>query len=427
MWKKWVGFDPATMKIRTEIMAGITSFLAMSYILAANPAILSETRMDKGALFTTTACAAVIGTMCMALWAKMPFALAPGMGLNAFFTYTVCLQMGNSWQFALTAVFIEGIIFIILTLTKLRQAIVNAIPPTLRQAIGVGIGLFIAFIGLINCRIVVPHETTIVTIGHLTGGDALLGLIGLTITSILAIKKVQGGLLIGILLTTLIGIPMGITHYNGIINLPPSIEPIFMQFEFSEIFTLKMVIVVFTFLFIDMFDTLGTIIGVFNRAGMTVNGRIPRLKEAFMSDAIGTTCGAMLGTSTVTVFVESASGISQGGRSGLTAFTTATCFALALLFSPFFLSIPAPATGAVLILVGLSMASSMTGIDFSDLSEAIPAFICILIIPFAYSISEGIILSMISYVVINLLSGKRHKISVPMYILTAILLLKFAL
>lgn len=427
MWKKWVGFDPATMKIRTEIIAGITSFLAMSYILAVNPAILSLTGMDKGALFTSTACAAIIGTLCMALWAKMPFALAPGMGLNAFFAYTVCLQMGNSWQFALTAVFIEGIIFIILTLTKLRQAIVNAIPPTLRQAIGVGIGLFIAFIGLINCHIVIPHETTLVTIGELTSGDALLGLIGLIITAVMVIKKIQGGLLIGILLTSLIGIPMGLTHYNGFINLPPSIEPIFMQFEFSEIFSLKMVLVVFTFLFIDMFDTIGTIIGVFNKAGMTVNGRIPRLKEAFMSDAVGTTCGAMLGTSTVTVFIESASGISQGGRSGLTAIVTAACFALALLFSPFFLSIPAAATGAVLILVGLSMASSMTGIDFTDLSEAIPAFICILIIPFAYSISEGIILSMISYVVINLLCGKRHKITLSMYILSAILLLKFAL
>lgn len=427
MWEKWVGFDPATMKIRTEIAAGITTFLAMSYILAVNPAMLSLTGMDKGALFTSTACAAIIGTLCMALWAKMPFALAPGMGLNAFFAYTVCLQMGNSWQFALTAVFIEGIIFIILTLTKLRQAIVNAIPPNLRQAIGAGIGLFIAFVGLINCHIVVPHETTLVTIGTLTSGDALLGLIGLTITAVLVIKKVPGALLIGILLTTLIGIPMGLTHYNGFINLPPSIDPIFMQFQFSEIFSMKMVVVVFTFLFVDLFDTIGTIIGVFTKAGMTVNGRIPRLKEAFMSDAVGTTCGAMLGTSTLTVFIESTTGIFQGGRSGLTAFTTAVCFALALLFSPFFLSIPAAATGAVLILVGLSMTSSMVGIDFSDMSEAIPAFICILIIPFAYSISEGIMLSMISYVVINLLCGKRHKISLAMYILAAILLLKYAL
>ncbi len=427
MWKKWVGFDPSRMKISTEIMAGITSFLAMSYILAVNPAVLSATGMDKGAVFTTTALAAIIGTMCMALWAKMPFALAPGMGLNAFFAYTVCLQMGNSWQFALTAVFLEGIIFIILTLTHLRQAIVNAIPPTLRQAIGVGIGLFIAFIGLINCRIVVPHETTLVTIGKLTSGEALLGLIGLVLTAVLVIKKVRGALLIGILLTTLIGIPMGLTQYAGFMNIPPSIEPIFMKFEFSEIFSLKMVIVVFTFLFIDMFDTIGTIIGVFNKTGMTVNGKIPRLKEAFMADAIGTTCGAMLGTSTVTVFVESASGISQGGRSGLTALTTAVCFALALLFSPFFLSIPAPATGAILILVGLSMVATITNIDFSDLSEAIPAFICILIIPFAYSISDGIILGMISYVVINLLCGKQKKLSVAMYILAVILTMKFIL
>ena len=427
MWKKWFGFNPQTMKIHTEVMAGITSFLAMAYILAVNPAILSATGMDKGALFTTTALAAIIGTLVMALWAKMPFALAPGMGLNAFFAFTVCLQMGNGWQFALTAVFIEGLIFIILTLTKLRQAIVNAIPATLRQAIGVGIGLFIAFIGLINCHIVVPNESTLVTIGDLTHGNALLGMIGITVTAILVIKKIQGSLLIGILLTTLIGIPMGITHYAGFMNLPPSIEPIFFQFDFSEIFSIKMVVVVFTFLFIDMFDTIGTIIGVFNKAGMTVNGKIPRLKEAFMADAIGTTCGAMLGTSTVTVFVESASGISQGGRSGLTSLTTAACFALALLFSPFFLSIPSPATGAILILVGLSMTATITNIDFSDLSEAIPAFLYIINIPFAYSISDGIIISMIGYVVINLLSGKYKKISVSMYILAAILLTKFLL
>lgn len=425
MWKKLVGFDPKTMKLRTEVVAGITSFLAMAYILAINPSILSLTGMDQGALFTTTAVAAIIGTLMMAFHAKMPFALAPGMGLNAFFAYTVCLQMGNTWQFALTAVLIEGIIFIILTLTNVREAIVNAIPKSLKQAIGIGIGLYIAFIGLQNCDIIVNSESTLVTFGNILEGPAALGFIGIFITAILMIKRVPGNLLLGIIITTLIGIPMGLTQIDRLYSLPPSIEPIFCKFDFSEIFTMKMVVTVFTFLFIDMFDTIGTIVGVYTKAGMVKDGKIPRLKQAFMSDAVGTTAGAMLGTSTVTVFVESAAGITQGGRSGMTALTTACCFALSLLFAPFFLAIPAAATSATLVLVGLAMVSTIKEFDFSDYSETIPAFMCMLVIPFAYSIAEGIIIGMVGYVILNTLCGNWKKLTPAMFILAICLSLKF--
>lgn len=425
MWKKLVGFDPKTMKLRTEVVAGITSFLAMAYILAINPSILSLTGMNAGALFTTTAVAAIIGTLMMAFHAKMPFALAPGMGLNAFFAYTVCLQMGNTWQFALTAVLIEGIIFIILTLTNVREAIVNAIPKSLKQAIGIGIGLYIAFIGLQNCDIIVNSESTLVTFGNILEGPAALGFIGIFITAILMIKRVPGNLLLGIIITTLIGIPMGLTQIDRLYSLPPSIEPIFCKFDFSEIFTMKMVVTVFTFLFIDMFDTIGTIVGVYTKAGMVKDGKIPRLKQAFMSDAVGTTAGAMLGTSTVTVFVESAAGITQGGRSGMTALTTACCFALSLLFAPFFLAIPAAATSATLVLVGLAMVSTIKEFDFSDYSETIPAFMCMLVIPFAYSIAEGIIIGMVGYVILNTLCGNWKKLTPAMFILAICLSLKF--
>ena len=426
MWKKWVGFDPATMKIRTEIMAGITSFLAMSYILAVNPAILSETGMDKGALFTTTACAAVIGTMCMALWAKMPFALAPGMGLNAFFTYTVCLQMGNSWQFALTAVFIEGIIFIILTLTNLREAIVNAIPASLKNAIGAGIGLFIAFIGLQNAGIISNNDATLVSLGEITSGAPLLAVIGLAITSILVVKSVRGALLIGILLTTAIGIPMGITNYNGLMSTPHSIAPIFCKFEWSHIFSLDMVVVIFTFLFIDMFDTIGTLVGVCTKADMLDSqGRIPRVKQAFMADAVATVAGACFGTSTTTTYVESAAGVAQGGRSGLTSFVVACCFFVALFFCPLFLAIPSAAMAPVLVIVGLFMLGPIRSIPLDDYAESIPAFICIIMMPLAYSISDGILLGMISYVAINVLCGNFKRLTPTMYVLAVLFVLKY--
>lgn len=426
MLEKLFGFDRNVTRVRTEILAGITTFLTMAYILAVNPNILSATGMDKGALFTTTVVASAFATLLMAFYAKLPFGLAPGMGLNAFFAYTVCLTMGYSWQFALTAVLIEGIIFILLTVTNLREKIVDAIPVTLKNAIGAGIGLFISFIGLQNAGIIVNNDATLISMGNITSGTALLGMIGLVVTSVLLVKGVRGALLFGILITTLIGIPMGITKFDGIFSTPPSIEPIFWQFEWHNIFTKEMIVVVFTFLFVDMFDTIGTLVGVTTKAGMMdKNGKIPHLKQAFMVDAIGTTAGAMLGTSTITTFVESASGVGEGGRSGLTAFVTAVCFLLSLFFAPFFLSVPGAATAPVLILVGLMMMSSVLKVNFADYSEAIPAFICIIFMPLAYSISDGIVLGMISYVLINLLTGKYKKLTIGMYILAAIFVLKF--
>ena len=426
MLEKLFGFDRNVTRVRTEVLAGITTFLTMAYILAVNPNILSATGMDKGALFTTTVVASAFATLLMAFYAKLPFGLAPGMGLNAFFAYTVCLTMGYSWQFALTAVLIEGIIFILLTVTNLREKIVDAIPVTLKNAIGAGIGLFISFIGLQNAGIIVNNDATLISMGNITSGTALLGMIGLVVTSVLLVKGVRGALLFGILITTLIGIPMGITKFYGIVSTPPSIEPIFWQFEWHNIFTKEMIVVVFTFLFVDIFDTIGTLVGVTTKAGMMdKNGKIPHLKQAFMVDAIGTTAGAMLGTSTITTFVESASGVGEGGRSGLTAFVTAVCFLLSLFLAPFFLSVPGAATAPVLILVGLMMMSSVLKVDFTDYSEAIPAFICIIFMPLAYSISDGIVLGMISYVLINLLTGKYKKLTIGMYILAAIFVLKF--
>ena len=426
MLEKLFGFDRNVTRVRTEILAGITTFLTMAYILAVNPNILSATGMDKGALFTTTVVASAFATLLMAFYAKLPFGLAPGMGLNAFFAYTVCLTMGYTWQFALTAVLIEGIIFILLTVTNLREKIVDAIPVTLKNAIGAGIGLFISFIGLQNAGIIVNNDATLISMGNITSGPALLGMIGLVVTSLLLVKGVRGALLFGILITTLIGIPMGITKFDGIFSTPPSIEPIFWQFEWHNIFTKEMIVVVFTFLFVDMFDTIGTLVGVTTKAGMMdKNGKIPHLKQAFMVDAIGTTAGAMLGTSTITTFVESASGVGEGGRSGLTSFVVAVSFLLSLFFAPFFLSVPGAATAPVLILVGLMMMSSVLKVNFSDYSEAIPAFICIIFMPLAYSISDGIVLGMISYVLINLLTGKYKKLTIGMYILAAIFVLKF--
>ena len=412
--------------VRTEIIAGITTFLTMAYILAVNPNILSATGMSSGALFTATAVSAIFATLVMAFWAKLPFALAPGMGLNAFFAFTVVLGMGHTWQFALTAVFIEGIIFILLTVFNIREAIVNAIPANLKKAISAGIGLFIAFIGLQNSGIVIKNDATLVHLGDITSGSALLAFIGLLITSALIVRKVKGDLLIGIIITALIGIPMGITQFKGITGLPPSIEPIFMKFEFSKIFTLDMLLVVFTFLFVDIFDTLGTLVGVSGKANMLdKDGKIPNAKKAFMADALGTTVGAILGTSTVTTYVESAAGVSEGGRTGLTAFVTALCFIAALFFAPLFVAIPAAATAPALILVGLFMLSSVKDIDLSDFSEAIPAFICIIAMPFTYSIAEGITLGLLSYVFIHVISGKFSKLTPAMYILAVLFIFKY--
>lgn len=427
MLNKLFGFDSKKHNVRTEIVAGITTFLTMSYILAVNPSMFGLLEgMPAGAVFTTTALAAVIGTLAMALFAKLPFGLAPGMGLNAFFVFSVCMGMGYSWQFALTAVFIEGLIFILLTVTNIREAIVNAIPKNLRYAVGGGIGLFIAFIGMQNAGIIVKDDATIVALGDITSGTALLAMIGLVITGVLYALNVKGAMLIGILATTVIGIPMGITEFKGVVSTPESIEPIFCKFEWNNIFTLDMLVVVFTFLFIDMFDTIGTLIGVSTKANMVdENGRIPNLKQAFMADAIATTAGALLGTSTTTTYVESAAGVAQGGRTGLTAFSIACCFAIALFFSPLFLSVPAAATAPVLILVGMLMMEPVRNIDFDDATEAIPSFITLVMMPLAYSISAGIMIGMISYVVVNLFCGKFKKLTPAMYILAILFILKY--
>ena len=394
------------MTLRKEVIGGITTFLTMAYILAVNPSILSSAGMDAGAVFTTSCISAIVGTLVMALYAKLPFALAPGMGLNAFFAYTVVLTMGYSWQFALTAVLIEGLIFILLTVTGLRQHIVNAIPLVLRRAISPGIGLFIAFVGLKSAGIVVSSESTFLTLGNMHDSAVLLGIFGILLTAALLVRGITGALLLGILITTIVGIPLGVTNYSGILSAPPSIAPICWQFEWHNILTVDMVVVVLTFLFIDMFDTIGTLIGVSNRAGMVDDdGNVKNLNQAFMADAIGTTVGAILGTSTVTTYVESDSGVNAGGRSGLTSFTTAMCFAVALLFAPLFLAIPGQATAAALILVGVMMMHDIRKVDFSDYVTGIPCFVCIVMMPLTYSISDGILMGVISYVLIHLLSG----------------------
>ena len=427
MIQKLFGFDSNTMNIRKEIIAGITTFLTMAYILAVNPSILSAAGMDQGAVFTTTIIASVVATLVMALYAKLPFALAPGMGLNAFFAFTVVLTMGYTWQFALTAVFLEGLIFMLLTLTGLRQKIVDAMPLVLRKAISPGIGLFIALIGLKSAGIVVSNDATLVALGDLHTPGVLLACFGIIFSAVLMVRNVTGALLIGIIVTTIIGIPLGITTLNGVVDTPPSMAPILLKFEWSNILSLDMVICVFTFLFIDMFDTIGTLIGVSSRAGMMdEQGNIPRLKQAFMADAIGTTVGAMLGTSTVTTYVESASGVNAGGRSGLTAFTTAICFLLALFLAPLFLAIPAQATAPALVLVGAIMMTGIHNIEFNDFSYAIPCFVCIAFMPFTYSISDGIMLSYITYVLVQMCTGNWKKLSPAMYILAALFVLRYA-
>ena len=425
---KLFGFDPSSMKVSTEILAGITTFLAMSYILAVNPSILADCGMDKNALFTTTAVASIFATLVMAIYGKLPFALAPGMGLNAFFCYTVCLGMGYSWQFALTAVLIEGLIFIVLTLTNVREAIVNALPLSLRKAIGAGIGLFIALIGLKGGGIVIDNPATLVDLGDVTSGAGLLSVIGLVITGILVILNVPGALLIGIIATTIIGIPLGVTQFAGVLSTPPSMKPILGQImtDPSQIFSLDMLVVVFTFLFVDMFDTIGTLVGVTTKANMVdEKGNPKRLNQAFMADAVGTVAGALLGTSTVTTYVESASGVAQGGRSGLTAFSVAVCFALAMFFAPLFTAIPGSAVCPALVIVGLFMLSPIKDIPLDDMSEAIPAYLTMILMPVTYSISDGILLGLISYVVLNICSGKAKKVSWFMAVLALLFVLKF--
>ena len=412
--------------VRTEVLAGLTTFMTMAYILIVNPSILSDAGMDWGGVFTATAISAAVATLLMAFLANYPFALAPGMGLNAFFAYSVVLGMSKSWQFALTAVFIEGIIFMVLSLVKVREAIFDAIPMNLKKAVSVGIGLFIALIGLVNAGVVVPGEGTIMDLGNITSRGPLLALIGLIITGFLLAKKVRGALFFGIIITTIIGIPMGVTPLpEGFIQAPPSLSQVAFKFEWNQIFTFDMLVVMFTFLFVDIFDTVGTLVGVASKAKMLdKDGKLPKVSQALFSDAIGTTVGALLGTSTVTTYVESAAGVAEGGRTGLTSFTTAVMFILALFFSPIFSIIPAEATAAALVLVGLFMMSPIKEIDLSDFTEAIPAFLTIVMMPFAYSIAQGIVFGMVSYVVLKLITGKHKDISVVMYILALLFVLK---
>ena len=437
---KAFGFEAGKHNVRTEIIAGITTFLTMAYILAVNPNIFSALDgMPGGAVFTSTALAAIIGTLVMSLYAKKPFALAPGMGLNAFFVYTVCLTMGYSWQFALTAVLLEGILFIILTLTKVRTWLLNAIPGTLKKAIGAGIGLFIAFIGLQNSGVIVNSDATLVTLGDITHGTALVALLGLMITAGLVMLKVKGGILIGIIVTTLIGLVVkdpatgeAITQLSRneagsvqLLSLPSSISPIFCQFDFSQIFSWNMLVVVFTFLFVDMFDTMGTIIGVHQGAGLVERDEVEGMEQMFMADSVATVAGACLGTSTTTTYVESAAGVGAGGRTGLTAFATAVCFALALFFSPIFLSIPSAATAPALVIVGVMMMPSIKRIHWDDYCKSIPAFLTIIMMPVAYSISDGILIGVIAYVITHAISGRVKEISVPMWVLAVLFILRY--
>ena len=436
--------------VRTEVVAGLTTFVTMAYILAVNPMILGDAGMDKGAVFTATCLASLIATVCMAFLSNYPFALSAGMGLNAYFAYTVVLKMGYSWQMALAAVFVEGVIFILLSLTRVREAVFNAIPMSLKHAVSAGIGLFIAFIGMQNCKLVVDGSTLVEMYSFAdnradfstVGITVVLAMVGVLITGILVVRKVKGNILWGILATWALGIICQLTglydpsvlgsvlpNFSGGIAVP-SLMPTLGQMDFSALLTPEFLVVVFALLFVDVFDTMGGLIGIASKADMLdEQGRLPRLRGALLSDAIGTTAGAVLGTSTVTTFAESAAGVAEGGRTGLTALVTGGLFGVALFLSPLFLAVPSFATAPALIVVGFMMMASILKVDFNDLADAIPAFLCFLAIPFLYSISEGIALGVISYVVIHAVTGRenRRKISPAMYVLAVFFVLKYVL
>ena len=415
--------------VKTEFMAGLTTFMTMSYILIVNPDLLSQTGMDKGGVFTATILASVIAMLLMGFYANLPFALSAGMGLNAFFTYTVCLGMGYEWSFALTAVFLEGILFLILSFFNVREAIFSAIPYSLKKAVSVGIGLFIALIGFTSSGLIVANEATFLSMGDLLTKESLIAIIALLTMAILTAKQVRGALLYGIVISTIVALITGVTHFPGatsIFSLPPSIKSVAFQLEWKDIFTFDMFSVMFTFLFVDIFDTVGTLTGVATKADLIdEDGNFPGVGKALLSDAIGTVCGALLGTSTITTFVESASGVADGGRTGLTSLSTGFFFLISLFLFPLFSIVPSQATAAALIMVGLFMMSPITEIDFSDYTESVPAFLTIVMMPFAYSIAEGISVGMISYVVMKLATGKSKDVSVVMYILAAVFLLRY--
>lgn len=415
--------------VKTEILAGITTFMTMVYILAVNPGMLSETGMDFGGVFTATALSAGVATLIMALYAKYPFALAPGMGLNAFFTYSVCIGMKQSWQFALTAVLVEGIIFILLSLLKVREAIFDLIPLSLKKAVSAGIGLFIALVGLKNAGIIVANEGTTIGLGDLTANASIVALLGLIVIAILYARNVKGALLIGIIIATIIGIPLGVTTLPEgfkIFSLPPSLKDVAFKFvPFSEIMTKDFWIIVVTFLFVDIFDTVGTLAGVASKSGMLdKEGKLPRVSRALTADAVGTIFGACMGTSTVTTFVESSAGVAAGGRTGLTSVTTGLLFILALFIAPLFAIIPAAATAPVLVVVGVFMMSAVMEINWHDLTEAVPAFLTIAMMPFAYSIAEGIVFGIVSYTLIKTFTGKSKDVSALMWVLSVLFVLR---
>jgi len=426
--QQFVGFDRQSMTMRTEVIAGITTFLTMSYILAVNPTILGTTGMDKAAVFTATALASAIATLLLAFMAKLPFAQAPSMALNAFFAFTLVEGMGYSWQVALTAMFVEGILFILITFLNIREIILNSIPMNLRYAISAGIGMFIAFIGLKNAGIIEASSATFVKFGTFTPAS-VLAMVGILFSGVLIVRKIKGALFYSILICTVIGIPLGVTQIpeNFLpVSAPHSLAPTFCQFDFSGFFTLDMAIIIFTLLFMNIFDTVGTLVGLASKTGiMDEKGNIPRVKEAMMSDAIGTTVGAMLGSSTITTYVESASGIAEGGRSGMTSFVTGALFLVALFFAPIFLLIPSAATTGALVLVGVFMMDAINKIDMGDISEALPAFITIIMMVLTYSIADGMILGLLCYVLIKLLTGKFKDISLTMYILAGLFILNY--
>ena len=426
--QRYLGFDPKTMNLRTEIIAGITTFLTMSYILAVNPDILSAASMDKGAVFTATALSSALATVLLAFLAKLPLAQAPGMGLNAFFAFTLVQGMGYSWQTALTVVLVEGIIFVLLTIFNIRDKIVDCIPVNLRYAISVGIGMFIAFVGLKNIGVIVHNDATLVALGAFTPA-ALIGIFAILLSGVLCYRKVKGALFIGIIITTLVGIPFGVTSLPegfSLVSSPQSMAPTFFQFDFSSLLDFDLIVVTVIMVFMDLFNTIGTLVGAANQAGMvTKEGNIPHMKEALLSDAVGTCIGAVCGTSTVTTFVESSAGIAEGGRSGVTSLVTGLLFLLALFFSPLFLVIPSAATAGALFIVGVFMMNGLKDINIDDMTEALPAFVTIMSMVLTYSIAEGIVLGLLSYCIMKIFTGRFKDVHPALYVLAVLFVLKY--
>jgi AGZA family xanthine/uracil permease-like MFS transporter len=426
--EKLFGFDARTMTVRTELVAGLTTFMTMCYILAVNPAILSATGMDRGALFTATVLASAIATILLAVMAKLPFAQAPSMGLNAFFAFTLCQAMGYSWRQALAIMLIEGLVFILITFLNVRERILDAIPTNLRYAVSAGIGMFIAFIGLKNAGIIVSNEATFVGLGDFTP-TAILGWIAIVLSAVLMTRRVKGSLFYGIIAATLIGIPLGVTQVESgwiPISLPKSVAPTFLQFDFTSLLNIKTVLVVISLLLVNIFDTVGTLVGLCYKTGnVRPDGSIPHVSEAMMSDAIGTTCGAMLGSSTITTYVESASGIAEGGRSGLTSFVTGLLFLVALFLAPLFLLIPSAATSGALVIVGVLMLDGIKHIEMTDMSEAFPSFVTVIMMLLCYSIADGVCFGILTFVLTKLLTGKWRDLNITLVVLAVLFVLNF--